>query len=165
MKNRRTPIIGIMGPANTKDTTLLLYAEKLGKQIAENGWILLTGGRKAGVMDSASKGARNAGGVVLGILPGDDHSGMSEHVTIPVLTGMGHARNVINILTSDVVIICGMGNGTASEAALALKQGKSVIFTHVSEVDVQFFSRLIPLPHQVSNDIDEIISMIREHLH
>ena len=131
-----------MGPGNPDSDTVLKQAEELGRLIAESGWILLTGGREAGVMDAASRGAGVAGGAVLGILPGSTLDSCSKHVTIPVLTGMGSARNMINILTSDVVIVCGMGLGTSSEAALAIKEGKTVIFTRVSDSQFKFFEQL-----------------------
>jgi uncharacterized protein (TIGR00725 family) len=87
-------------------------------------------------MDSVNKGAvaaREAGEgdsancVTIGILPTEDTSGISEAVDVPVVTGMGSGRNNINALTGDVMIACGMGLGTASEIALALKVGKKVI--------------------------------------
>jgi uncharacterized protein (TIGR00725 family) len=164
MKNLRKPVIGVMGPGESADTDLLLHAEELGKRIAENGWILLTGGREAGIMDAASKGAYEAGGTVIGILPGDNHTGISNYVSIPVLTGMGHARNMINILTSDVVVICGMGYGTASEAALALKQDKPLIFTKVAQPDTHFFSRQSGAPVDYSDDVEKVIAWIKKQI-
>lgn len=80
MSKNRKPIIGVMGPGNPKDSSILKHAEELGRQIAKRNWILLTGGRKSGVMDAASKGANEAGGEVIGILPGDSHLGMSGYV-------------------------------------------------------------------------------------
>ena len=131
-----------MGPGNPKDSTILDHAEKIGRQIARKNWILLTGGRKAGVMDAASRGASKSGGEVIGILPGDSHLGMSDYVSIPIVTGIGSARNVVNILTADVVIVCGMGLGTFSEAALAIKHGKPTLFTKVDKSHLNFFQSL-----------------------
>lgn len=120
-------IIGIVGPASQPTEGDLEYAEQLGRLIAGQDWILLTGGRNAGVMHAASKGAEEAGGLVIGILPGSTKQDMSPHVNIPIITGMGSARNNINVLTADVVIACGIGLGTTSEIALALKAGKPVV--------------------------------------
>jgi uncharacterized protein (TIGR00725 family) len=89
--------------------------------------VLLTGGRAAGVMDAASKGAREAGGLVIGILPDAGGALGSEHLDVAIRTGMGDARNVINVLSSDVVIALPGGAGTLSEIALALNSGKTVI--------------------------------------
>lgn len=164
MPNQREPIIGIMGPGEPNDVTLLHHAEDLGNRIAKRGWTLLTGGRNTGVMDAASKGAYNSGGTVIGILPGNDRTDMSEFVSIPIVTGMGSARNVINILSADVVIVCGMGLGTASEAALAIKHGKPIIFTYISPGQFNFFSSLTSKNLINSNETNEIISLIENLL-
>ena len=119
-------IIGVMGggSATPRDTE---EAHKLGRLIAQNGWVLLNGGRRAGIMAASARGAAEADGLTVGVLP-DDHKGqLSEHIRIPILTGMGSARNAINVLSSDVVVACPGGAGTVSEIALALKHGKSVI--------------------------------------
>ncbi len=162
MKTNIKPIIGVMGPGNPDGAALLKHAEELGKRIATKNWVLLTGGRKAGVMEAASKGAFEAGGTVIGILPGDSKAGMSDYVTIPVLTGMGNARNVINILTADVVVVCGMGPGTASEAALALKCDKPLLFTMADNNDVIFFNRLNHKIFSPINNLDKLIVQIEK---
>lgn len=115
-------------------------------------------------MDAASKGALTAGGTVIGILPGNDRSEMSKYVTIPVVSGMGSARNVINILSADVVIVCGMGLGTASEAALAIKHAKPVVFTYISTDQLNFFNSLSSNKLFFSDDPDEIIRQVKDLL-
>ena len=119
-------IIGVMGGGNAspKDTNA---AYRLGCLIAEQGWILLNGGRNAGIMDASAKGAKDHGGLTVGILPDDNPGRASEHIDIPVITGMGSARNCINVLTSHIVVACPGGAGTLSEIALALKFNKVVI--------------------------------------
>lgn len=131
-----------MGPGDNPTSQDLENAEELGVLIAKEGWVLLTGGRKEGVMNAASKGAQEAGGLVVGVLHTPDLSGMSEYVDIPIVTGMGGARNNINVLSSDVVIACGMQAGTASEIALAIKAGKQVILLADDEEGKVFFRRL-----------------------
>lgn len=138
---RRT-VIGVMGPGSELPEQLARDAYDLGKLIARQNWVLLTGGRRAGVMDAASRGAAEAGGVVLGILPDDDDRALSPHVTIAIRTGMGSARNNINVLSSDVVVACGLGTGTASEVCLALKAGKQVVLLGIPNQDYEFFGRL-----------------------
>ncbi|MDH5526638.1 MAG: TIGR00725 family protein [Nitrospirota bacterium] len=123
----RPPVIGVMGPGQGADAATLENAGQLGRLIAEAGWVLLTGGQAVGVMDAASRAARDAGGLVIGVLPQDHAQNASDGVTVAIVTGMGSARNNINVLSSDVVIACGMGPGTASEVALAIKAGKPVI--------------------------------------
>ncbi|NKB18602.1 MAG: TIGR00725 family protein [Pseudanabaena sp. CRU_2_10] len=120
-------IIGVMGPGRDATTVDLHHAYELGQLIAQEQWIVLSGGLNLGVMAAVSKGAKSVGGMTIGILPGADRQFMSEFIDIPVITGMGSARNNINILSSDVVIACGMSTGTASEVALALRAGKKVI--------------------------------------
>ncbi len=138
----RKTIIGVMGPGVNATPLDLAYAYDLGKLIAEEGWVLLTGGRNVGVMDAASKGAKAANGLTVGILPGNDIGNVSEGVDIAIVTDMGNARNNINVLSSDLVIACGMGAGTASEVALALKSDKKVILLNNTEESKAFFSNL-----------------------
>lgn len=115
-----------MGGGET-DARQTADAYELGRLIARNGWVLLNGGRDSGVMDASARGAREAGGLTVGVLP-DDHSGRaSAHLDVAILTGMGSARNAVNVLSSEVVIACSGGAGTLSEIALALKAGRPVI--------------------------------------
>jgi uncharacterized protein (TIGR00725 family) len=141
-KQTRRPIIGIMG-ASEASSTSLVAARELGKLVAERGWIILTGGRAAGVMAAACAGAKQVGNsLTLGILPGSG-DGVGPDVDIAVFTGMGDARNVINVLTSDVVVACGVeGLGTASEVSLALRAGKPVILLAPAEAARLFFEGL-----------------------
>ena len=131
-----------MGPGANATASDLEFAYLLGKLIAQAGWVLLTGGRNVGVMDAASKGASDANGLTIGILPSSDTNTLSEFVDIAIVTDMGNARNNINVLSSDVIIACGMGAGTASEIALALKAGKKVILLNNDEKGIAFFRNL-----------------------
>ncbi len=122
----RRLVVGVMGGAQPSPETLEA-ARLLGELIAEQGWVLLTGGRDAGVMQAASEGAKRRGGLTVGVLPGFTADEANPFVDVAVVTGMGAARNVINVLSSDVVVACRGGAGTLSEIALALKSGKPVI--------------------------------------
>ena len=119
-------VVGVMGGALASDA-VLADARETGRLIARSGWVLLTGGRDCGVMAEASRGAADAGGLVIGILPGDSAEGVAPHVDVAIPTGMGDARNAINVLASHVVIALPGGAGTASEIALALKCGRPVV--------------------------------------
>jgi uncharacterized protein (TIGR00725 family) len=119
-------IIGVMGGA-IADETVCSIASLVGRRIAENDWVLLTGGRNSGVMTCASRGAAEAGGLVMGVLPTDSADMASPYLDIAVVTGMGDARNVINVLTSHVVLALPGGAGTISEVALALKNERPVV--------------------------------------
>ena len=100
-------------------------ARRLGRLLAERGHVLLCGGL-GGVMEAACCGARDAGGLTVGILPGDGWEA-NRCVGISIATGMGHARNVIIVKSADAVIALPGEHGTLSEIALALKMGKRVI--------------------------------------
>lgn len=125
MGNRKI-VIGVMGGSSVSKDVLSI-AQDLGRQIAESGYVLLTGGRPAGVMEAASHGAKKAGGLVVGILPGPNLNDCSRFVDIAIATNAGDARNVFNILSSDVVVACPGGMGTLSEIALAIKNNRPVI--------------------------------------
>lgn len=119
-------LIGVMG-GGIADAATMQLGREIGTAIAREGWVLLTGGRDCGVMAAASEGAANAGGLVVGILPGDDLAGVAPGVDIAIPTGMGDARNVINVLASRVVVALPGGAGTISEVALALKSSRPVV--------------------------------------
>ena len=138
----RKIVIGVMGPGIGATESDQQNAYELGKLIAQEGWVLLTGGRNAGVMNAANMGAKAANGLTIGILPTADDSGVSEAVDIAIITNIGNARNNINVLSSDVVIACGMGAGTASEVALALKANKPVVLLSDHQESQVFFTSL-----------------------
>lgn len=119
-------VIGVMG-GGTADDRQAAQAFRLGQLIAAEGWVLLNGGRDAGIMAASARGAREKGGITVGILPDDHTAGLAPHILIPIVTGMGSARNYINVLSSRVVVACAGGPGTLSEVALALKHGRPVI--------------------------------------
>lgn len=101
-------------------------AYEVGREIASRGHILVCGGL-TGVMEGASRGAHDAGGISIGILPGPDRSHANRWLTASIPTDMGHARNALVALAGDSIIaICG-GYGTLSEIAFGLKMGKPVV--------------------------------------
>lgn len=101
-------------------------AEEVGAELARRGAVLVCGGL-GGVMEAASKGARSAGGLTVGILPGSVREAANEYVSIPIVTGLGEARNVLVVKSAQAVIAIGGEYGTLSEIALALKMGVPVI--------------------------------------
>lgn len=124
-------VVGVMGPGSGANKRDIEMAEELGRRIAKEGWTLLTGGVNEGVMDAASKGAREAGGLTIGILPYGDGKRTSKYVDVEILTNMGSGRNYINVLSCRVLVACGMGAGTASEVVLAIKAGTPVVLLQV----------------------------------
>ncbi len=129
----RTPIIGVIGGSEMTDE-LGRIAEEVGGEIAKRGWSLVTGGL-GGAMEAASKGAREAGGTVIGILPTPSTSAANPYVTVPIATNMGHARNAIIAHTADAVVAVGGAFGTLSEIALANALGKKVYGLHSWDID------------------------------
>lgn len=160
----RKIIIGVMGPGDKATATDLQNAYQLGQLIAQQGWVLLTGGRNVGVMDAASLGAKAANGLTIGILPTNNTNAISEAVDIAIITNMGDARNNINVLSSNVVIACGMGAGTASEIALALKVNKKVILLNDNAESKGFFKKLSLENVHVVNSPGEAIKIAEEIL-
>ena len=117
--------IGVVGEGACSRATART-AERVGAAIARAGGVLFCGGR-TGVMEAASRGAARAGGAVVGVLPGFDRRDANRWVTIPVVTGMDQARNVVLVRSCDAVIAVGGSYGTLSEIALALKLGVPVV--------------------------------------
>jgi uncharacterized protein (TIGR00725 family) len=101
-------------------------AREVGGEVARRGALLVCGGR-GGVMEAACRGAKAAGGTTVGILPGKDRSEANPYVDIPVVTGLGEARNAVVVRSADVVIAISGGFGTLSEIGLALKMGRPVV--------------------------------------
>jgi uncharacterized protein (TIGR00725 family) len=160
---RRT-IVGVMGPGDSAGANDLENARRLGTLLAREGLVVLCGGRGEGVMDAVCRGARDAGGLTVGVLPGDDPDDASGAVDIVIVTGMGSARNAINVLSSDLVIACGMGAGTASEIALAIKAGRDVILLGGHAKGNAFFRALGKKQVTVARDPDEAVAVARRLL-
>jgi uncharacterized protein (TIGR00725 family) len=97
-----------------------------GRLIAQNSAVLLCGGL-AGGMEAAARGAVNAGGVTVGILPGSSARDANPYITLPLATGLGEARNAVLVRSADAVIAVGGEWGTLSEIALARKIGRPVV--------------------------------------
>ena len=153
-------VVGVMGPAKAAKKDLD-NARVLGEFIARRGWVVLTGGRDVGVMDAACEGAKRVGGsLTIGVLPTAKDK-VSRHVDVPIITEMGSGRNNINVLTSHVVVVCGLsGSGTVSEVALAVKAGKPVILVEASSADAAFFRKLDPRLVNAAGSPEEAIEMI-----
>lgn len=119
------PYVAVVGSADAtaaQDST----AEEVGRELADLGVIVLTGGR-GGVMAAACRGARSRGGTTVGILPGLDRAEANEWVTIAIPTGLGELRNGLIVRAADVLIAVGGAYGTLSEVALALSAKVPVV--------------------------------------
>jgi uncharacterized protein (TIGR00725 family) len=118
--------IGVVGNDTRATPQALKTAYEVGKEIGKRKHILICGGR-GGVMERASKGAEEEGGITVGILPSADGSDANPHLTVKIKTGMGFGRNTIVALSSDVLIVIGGGSGTLCELAYAWQAGKPII--------------------------------------
>ena len=105
---------------------LLKVAEEVGSTIAERGAYLVCGGL-GGVMEAACRGAKEAGGTTIGILPSADRAHANPYVDVAIPTGMGEMRNALIIRCADAAIAIGGEFGTLSEIGFGLKTGKPVV--------------------------------------
>ena len=153
--------MGAGDEASTRDCAL---AEELGERLAGEGWIVLTGGRDAGVMAAATRGAKRVpGSLTIGILP-SERGPAAPDVDVAVFTGMGNARNAINVLSSHVVVACGSGGrGTTSEIALALKSSTPVVWLAPTAAARDYF---VTLGGQLASvdSVSDAIGAVRRYL-
>ncbi len=118
-------IVAVIG-GNRCSKEMARVAEAVGRELAKRGAILICGGL-GGVMEAACRGAKAKGGLTIGVLPGTSRHDANPYVDIPIVTGMGEARNVIIVRTAQAVIAVDGEYGTLSEIAHALKMGKPVV--------------------------------------
>ena len=132
-----------MGSGAPRPVTLEA-ARVLGRLLAGAGWIVLTGGLPAGVMEAAAAGARSVpGSLTIGVLPTGPDGPVSSEIDVALFTGVGEARNAINVLSSDVVVACGVeGPGTASEVALALRLARPTVLLAADPAALAFYRSL-----------------------
>lgn len=124
--------IGVIGQSGEISAELRQLAQEIGREIAQRGAILLTGGTN-GVMEFASKGAKEANGLVVGILPGDTMDRANKYIDIPINTGLSFDyRSLILVHSSDVLIMVGGGNGTLGELSAAYLNLKPVVILEPS---------------------------------
>lgn len=134
--------IGVIGPGQCSRETEMT-AEAVGREIAQCRAVLICGGL-GGVMAAAARGAGEAGGTTVGILPGTLMEDANPHITIPIVTGMGHARNVLIVRSSHVLIAVEGGYGTLSELAIALKVGRPIVGLHTWNVSSKIIEAATP---------------------
>jgi hypothetical protein len=155
----RRPVIGVMGAAAC-DAATYATARELGRRLGAAGFVLLCGGG-TGVMEAAARGAAEAGGLTIGILPGRDaeESPPNPYIQVPLFTGMAYARNWVNVVASDVLVAVAGELGTLSEIALGLKAGKPVLLLQSWQFEIPGFTPPANL-HRVATP-EEALARIR----
>jgi uncharacterized protein (TIGR00725 family) len=126
ISSKRRPQVAVIGDGEVDDRRILEIAENIGRRIAEMGATLITGGH-GGVMEAACRGAVSVGGTTVGILRSGDLSKANPYCSIVIGTEIEHARNVLNVLSSDAVIAIGGGAGTLSEICFAWIHERPII--------------------------------------
>jgi len=126
-------IVAVIG-GNYCSKEIAKIAYEVGKKIAQRKHILLCGGL-GGVMEAACRGAKDGGGLTVGILPGKEKTEANPFVDIPIVTSMSYARNAIIVRTADVVIAVDGKYGTLSEIGLALGTGKKVVGINTWDIE------------------------------
>ena len=117
--------VGVIGSGSCYDD-ICDVAFKIGHLLAEKGVVIINGGL-GGVMEAVSRGAKSRNGFVVGVIPSKERRDANRYCDVVIATNMGHARNVVIVHSSDVLIAIGGGFGTLSEIAVALKEGKRVV--------------------------------------
>ncbi len=126
----RVSVIG--GSSVPPDTTIV--AEELGTTLADRGHTVVCGGL-GGVMEAVCRGADEAGGESIGILPTDRREDANPYVTTPIATGLGHARNALVVMNGDAAVAVDGSHGTLSEIGLALAHGRAVAGLDTHEIE------------------------------
>ncbi len=154
--------IGVIG-GNIIDEKTSELAYDVGKHIAQNNAVLVCGGL-GGTMESASRGAAENGGLVVGVLPGEEKNSSNPFVHIALPTGMGIGRNILVVRCSDVLIAFPGSYGTLSEIAFALNSGKTVIYmpgtwniSKIGKVDTSLFKEAFDAHQAVGLALNAIL--------
>lgn len=121
----RKPVIAVIG-AGKCSKKLKDMAADVGRYIAENGGVLVCGGL-GGTMEGAARGAKEAGGTTIGIIPGNNKSDANDFIDYVIVTGIGHARNILVVNSADAIVALPGKYGTLTEMAFALISGKPIV--------------------------------------
>jgi uncharacterized protein (TIGR00725 family) len=143
-------IVGVIGGSKVSKE-IYEIAFRMGKLLGKRNYVLMTGGL-GGIMEAASKGAKEEGGLVIGILPGNARATANKWVDIPIVTGMSHARNVIIAQSADILIAIDGAVGTQSEIA----------FGHIYKKKIIGIKCTTPLPFEKVETPEEAIEKVDE---
>lgn len=146
--------IGVIGGA-VCSAEIYEIARDVGGEIAKNGFSVVCGGL-GGVMEAACRGAKEAGGITIGILPTSEKGDANPYVDLVIPTGLGHARNVLVVHASDALVAVDGEAGTLSEIAIALKVGKPIVGIRTWELEGR-----VPLAEGGRASIAMLMDMLR----
>jgi len=160
MSQRDRIIIGVMGASACDEATWEL-AREVGRLIAQRGAVLLNGGR-TGVMEASARGASEAGGLTIGILKDTQRKGskVNPYIDIALRTGLGDARNWINVCAADALIAIDGGWGTLSEIALARKIDKPVVLLRSWKLESTQQLEPLPMAESAGQAVELAFSLI-----
>lgn len=154
--------IGVIGGNNPSEEILKL-AEEVGRIIARKNAILVCGGL-GGVMEAACRGAKEAGGVTIGILPTGEKISANPYVDIPIVTGLGEARNIIVVLNSDAIIAIDGLYGTLTEIAYALLYSKPLFGLKTWKLETENFKSHIIYCKNPEEAVTKAITSVKSAL-
>jgi hypothetical protein len=154
------PLVGVIGVSDPKEKEYQM-AFDVGKLIGAMGLSMICGGL-GGVMEAASKGCYQAGGTVIGLLPGADRNEANPYVSYALPTNLGHSRNTLIAHAADILVAVGIGYGTLSEIAISLKLGKKVLGYRSWQVEGVTKCEKLP---EIEAALSEFLQKNREALH
>jgi uncharacterized protein (TIGR00725 family) len=155
------PYVGVIGGSSCT-TAQAALAHAVGGLIAREGWVLVCGGGP-GIMEAACRGAFELGGVTIGVLPGDAHSGGNRYLTYEIVTGLADVRNVVVVRTASVLIAIAGGFGTLSELAFARLSSIPVIGLDTWNIDPDA-NRGSSVIDRMASTPEEAVVYVREFL-
>ncbi|MFC6988550.1 TIGR00725 family protein [Haloplanus sp. GCM10025708] len=117
--------VSVIGGGTVTEATAETAAA-VGRLLAQRGHVVVCGGR-GGVMEAACRGAKDADGETIGILPGEDRTAANDYVDVAVATGLNHARNALVVMNGDAVIAVDGGGGTLSELGFSFVYDRPVV--------------------------------------
>jgi len=153
-EQRFGPVVGVIG-GSAVPADIYEEARKVGRLLAERGAVVICGGL-GGVMEAVCRGAKEGGGLTIGVLPGTTAAEANAYVDIAIVTGLADARNVIIARTASVLIAVDGEYGTLSEMAFGLKFGKPVVALRSWNID----PRVLP-----ASTAEEAVSLALEQVH
>ncbi len=158
--------VSVIG-ASRADEPLYGTARELGRGLAEAGYVVVCGGL-GGVMEAAARGAHEAGGTTIGVLPNHERSSANAYLDFVLTTGLGEARNVVVASSGDVVVAVGGEYGTLSEIGLAAKIGRPVVLLQSWRLEVPEARPAGPgrgpVPIDYASSVEEALSLVRARL-